>query len=663
MAPEIDQFWKLLAASELLGVARLEETRSAMADLDTQATADRLVEQKLLTALQRDVLLAGHAGPFVYGRYVIGRKMTSVDADNGFQAFAAVDRTTGYAVKLDFYDGKNSNALQIWRDLERRTQLLKEVSHPNLLSLFQTIALPTERFVVSELPLGKRLARAVPPKTRMKFGEAVRIAKSLIESLDAIESVPEFTEQIKSRGIDRPTVESLMNQIWIGADRAVKIAPLGLVGLVALSERQQIFLLSALVLRLGTGRSLAFHWDEEKSGFEFDAKERDKRIAAIEKAATLKSLLQKGLATAEQDDAITQRKTFRQALEKMLPSNSSDLKPDTDTDTARDLSRDSKRAAYQASISGLALPTPVAVVGTVPEIDVFAVGQLEQPTSSDARIVAAQEAAIKRKQSRWKMPAAVVGGMTAIALVLGFLAIRANSRSVAVVKERANKPSAPDEAGLKLPGSVAAPETDYSNVAYVQQIIEDDASTLWESPTAGLPITLTHLPSETEIVLHLRLEELLANNQESGLLQSLGPDWLAQRQSLERRTGVPLEKISQLTIALFPDASTGYKSMLSVVVDADKIDRQGLVNSWGQPDEVQLANGQSVFAGEEEAWMFVEMENADQLRFIVAAPKMVQQISDQQGAFVLPDALTNVLEQTDRNHQVNITCVSEISHQ
>ena len=661
MAPEIDQFWKLLAASQLLGAARLEEARSAMADLDTQATADRLVEQKLLTSLQREVLLAGHAGPFVYGRYVIGHKLDSADATSGFQAFAAADRTTGYPVKLDFYDGKHPNALGVWKGLERQIQSLKEVSHPNLLSVFQTIALPAQRFVVSELPAGKQLAKAVPPKGRLKFSEAVRIAKNLSESLEAIESVTDTNPQTQPRGTDepvegRPTVESLMKQIWIGADRAVKIAPLGLIGLVELPERQQIFLLSALILRLGTGRSLAFQWNEEKDGFDFDVNERDKRIAAIEKAAPLKSLLQKGLATADQDDAVTQRKTFQQALKKMLPSDVSE--PNADANQSKD-PKLARRAAYQASISGLALPAPLAVVGTVPEIDVSAVGQYDQPVSSDVRVAAAQEAAIKRKQARWKMPAAVVGGMMAIGLLLGILAIRANSRSIAVVKERAKKPAATEGAALKLPETVAAPETDYSNVAYVQEVIEDDAQTLWESPTTGLPIALTHLPSETEIILHMRMGELLAANQGSGLLQSLGPDWEAQRQSLEKRTGVPLEKISELTVAMFPDASTGYQSMVSVVLDADAVDRQELINSWGQPDEVQLAGGQTAYAGDQDAWMFLETEKADQLRFIVAAPKMLQEISNQQGAFVLPDALTNVLRQTDRDQQVTLLALAK----
>jgi len=62
VAPELDQFWNLVAESRLLGDEQYRAARDGCQESDSTLTADWLVEKKLISPLHRAVLLAGHAG-------------------------------------------------------------------------------------------------------------------------------------------------------------------------------------------------------------------------------------------------------------------------------------------------------------------------------------------------------------------------------------------------------------------------------------------------------------------------------------------------------------------------------------------------------------------------------------------------------------------------
>ena len=123
MAPEIDQFWNLVAESQLLKSEQIRAARDECHEPDSRLAADWLVEKKLISPLHRDVLLAGHAGPFIYGRYVIRSRLKLPSDPTGFQSFAATDRKTGYPVRLQFFDGQLPGALETWAEIDVRARV------------------------------------------------------------------------------------------------------------------------------------------------------------------------------------------------------------------------------------------------------------------------------------------------------------------------------------------------------------------------------------------------------------------------------------------------------------------------------------------------------------------------------------------------------------
>ena len=85
----------------------------------------------------------------------------------------------------------------------------------------------------------------------------------------------------------------------------------------------------------------------------------------------------------------------------------------------------------------------------------------------------------------------------------------------------------------------------------------DDGRSLWKSPTNGNPITLELVPSESELILHLRPAALLGTQEGKHLWRSLGPVSESARAAIEAFAGKPLESIDRLILGLGPGASYG----------------------------------------------------------------------------------------------------------
>ena len=144
VAPEIDQFWNLVAESQLLRDEQIRAARDECHEPDSRLAADWLVEKKLISPLHRDVLLAGHAGPFIYGRYVIRARLNLPSDPTGFQSFAATDRKTGYPVRLQFFDGQLPGALDTWANIDGRARVEAEKLIPGAPPVSYThLTLPT----------------------------------------------------------------------------------------------------------------------------------------------------------------------------------------------------------------------------------------------------------------------------------------------------------------------------------------------------------------------------------------------------------------------------------------------------------------------------------------------------------------------------------------
>jgi hypothetical protein len=110
----------------------------------------------------------------------------------------------------------------------------------------------------------------------------------------------------------------------------------------------------------------------------------------------------------------------------------------------------------------------------------------------------------------------------------------------------------------------------------------DETTLQWVSPTSGEPISLEFVPAGTQTLLHLRPAQLLAHPEGEKVLAALGP-WGAQSiVTVERWSGLKLDDIDALLVAL-QRADDSWQCTLRIT----------LVEPWTQSKLKQLAEERS----------------------------------------------------------------------
>ncbi len=94
--------------------------------------------------------------------------------------------------------------------------------------------------------------------------------------------------------------------------------------------------------------------------------------------------------------------------------------------------------------------------------------------------------------------------------------------------------------------------------------LADDGESMWVSPTEGKPIDLSYLLPGTQMILHIRVAELLAHADGEKVLAALGP-WGEQIvEQLANSTGVKLPEIETLLLGIRPARDGGLEYALRV---------------------------------------------------------------------------------------------------
>jgi len=112
--------------------------------------------------------------------------------------------------------------------------------------------------------------------------------------------------------------------------------------------------------------------------------------------------------------------------------------------------------------------------------------------------------------------------------------------------------SASSSAAVSSPASTDLAGTESSETVQVARElgVEDDGKLLWISPTAGPPISLRYVPLGTQLLLHVRLADLLDHAEGSKIRAALGP-WGEQAiATVEEFTGARIEEIATLLVCV-----------------------------------------------------------------------------------------------------------------
>jgi eukaryotic-like serine/threonine-protein kinase len=214
MPVSIPDFWKLLVASRLAAsssVPKLQEQFSQVKGADTQGNsttlAQWLISQGALSKYQAKVLLAGHAGPFIYGEYTVYDRLSSGRLQG---AFRAIHPPTRVRVTLSFHSGAAVQNSQWWSIVVDQIGKLAQAVHPNLARVYHLVDLGQFKFTsIEELQgesAGERLAKGPLP-----WGPACRMMRQVAAGLTKLLDTGQL------HGAVRPS------NVWINAEENAKL--------------------------------------------------------------------------------------------------------------------------------------------------------------------------------------------------------------------------------------------------------------------------------------------------------------------------------------------------------------------------------------------------------------------------------------------------------
>src|SRR6516165_6419434 len=214
MPVSIPDFWTLLVASRLASrssIPKLQEQFSQVKGADTQGNvvtlAQWLISQGTISRYQAKVLLAGHAGPFIYGDYTVFDRY----ADGRLQgAFRALHPATRHRVLLWFHSGAVVQNPQWWGVLTEQVGTFCRVVDPNVARVYHLCDIGQFKFTVLE-DLQGEVAEERLKKGPLPWPAACRMIRQVAKGLTKL------FELVQMHGAIRPS------NVWMDEQENAKL--------------------------------------------------------------------------------------------------------------------------------------------------------------------------------------------------------------------------------------------------------------------------------------------------------------------------------------------------------------------------------------------------------------------------------------------------------
>lgn len=215
MSFPVESFWRLVVEAQLLTLEECHMHHAAWLQQqpqggDAQTLAEYLVTANVISRYQASILLAGRAGPFVYGDYRIYER---IESGRLAGIFRAVHIATMHRVCLQFLTGEQAASPETVAFLAQRATIVSRSSagFPHLLRCYHLVDLGAFKFFVLEDLLGKRIERILQQQGLMKTGEACRVTRQAALGLARLHGMQ------MAHGDVRP------QNIWVDASGTVKM--------------------------------------------------------------------------------------------------------------------------------------------------------------------------------------------------------------------------------------------------------------------------------------------------------------------------------------------------------------------------------------------------------------------------------------------------------
>lgn len=598
MSLNSESFGKLLESSKLLSPIATQQlfmqlTRAPASE--PKSLAQNLIEQKLISPYQAEILLAGQAGPFHFGNYTIYDRYSDGPLKGEFKARHAPTR---HPVCLTFFEGKTSKDLDRWQKIEQRVGQLKAIDSPFLASVLDSVVLPNYRFVVSQLPDGVSLLERLPQKARLPWKDSCTLLSQVAHAL----------ESLHKHGIGGTALS--MEKIWVGKSGFTQFRP-ELKSLPAWddSETESIpkddwFQFGCCLFRLVTGKPFA--------GIE----ELKIVLAKLELPEELKALCSQ-LLLPNTESQISDRAVSKQ-LSSLAGKPLKSLLPGDPPSSA----------AFRRSIARF-VPGSVTFIEEVPKLDtgnaesslVEASHQIPIAIPAPGSTSKESVASVYSPRSRKKKLLPTIATLVGIWAFCGLLGIGAyyaanqktpefaGSNTIPTVKPDAihETEGVPDSPPIAS-GKNDNPKSEVQPPILKQKLIEDDRAALWQSPTEGTALALDGLPPVPKILVAIRPHELLNDPNGKLLLRSLGGEFDQIVQGWKAQTGVPFSEVEQLVLSLHSNDEFRYESFVRCQLKS-AIDANELIKLWGQPKRQTTTKGNVYYLDKGIARGFVVLDD------------------------------------------------------
>jgi serine/threonine protein kinase len=634
------EFWRLLATSGLLTPERVEAARHEFEGRhpDAAAIAIRLCSHGLLTAWQARQLLKGRTGPFFLGDYRLTEQHKTPYRG---RCFSARHESSGRDVSLIVLETEACEDSATWELIKQATRQAASICDPVTTRTWALEQAGRRRLIVCEHAAGTPLietfaetgSRSLAATGRIVFAIARAVAElhrlGIVHGGISLHTI--VTHEPRTVDGDEPPVRLL--QFPLAGDPHVHPPrlPLGDARqLEALGERicfaapelatpggeatatSDVYSLGCVLAALLTGRLP--NWDGTVSG-------------------TLATTRQQGLATPQFN---TLPPEIRAAIDYM-----------TAIDPLQRYASAVEAAAAVAACFGLP-EFPIDPPATAPVAN-------EKPSPLPLEIATDKGSTTTATRRRRRTAAArsrrmqtVVLAMAAVALaVAGAAGIWLTQRDGTDEHAVAEKPPSDRARDAEPDPREAVQASDVSTGR--RQLLVDDATLPWASPTDGGPPSLDYLPQGSQLILLARPAELFADAEGRRFVQALGPQVEALLAEAEQLSGVPPAQLLELRIGWSTTAAGTAQVGIALVADQAFEDTSG--SSWASWPR-QTLDGETIREGPNlSSWLPSSAEG----RVLVLAPvsALEESIANSGVTLIAPD-VERLLESLDSTRQLTL---------